>query len=237
MKMLSTAHAQRFYTLVEVRPSPDGHAVCLDGRVPKTPGGRSLAVPSRALARALADEWDKQKERIRPETMPVNQLVNTALDRVAAQREAIVEQTVSYGGSDLLCYRAEVPADLVERQVKLWQPMLDWAETTLRAPLLVTQGIGHIVQPASTMIALREAVVGLNAWRLTALQAVVPALGSLVLGLAWLYKRLSPEEALAASLLDELFQAERWGLDRETRIRHGVLKRELRAAGHLRVIE
>jgi chaperone required for assembly of F1-ATPase len=224
---------RRFYKRVTVRKTTDGYAVSLDGKVPRTPGGRALAVPTRALARALADEWRAQAGEIHPEAMPLTQLVNTALDRVIGQRHLIVEQTAAYGASDLLCYRAETPAELAERQMRVWQPLLDWAEVALRAPLNVTQGIIPIAQPSVALVALQNAVAALDVWRLTALQGIVPALGSLVLGMAVVHRRLSPQEALAASLLDETFQAERWGIAEETRIRHAILTRDMAAAVHL----
>jgi chaperone required for assembly of F1-ATPase len=224
---------RRFYAIADVRDGEDGYALVLDGLVPRTPGGHAVSVPTRALAEVLADEWRAQGDQMLPDTMPVTQLVNTALDRVQSRREAIVEQIAAFGASDLLCYRAEMPADLVERQHAVWQPLLTWAAETLDAPLRVTRGVIPLSQPESSLAALQATLASLGVWSLTAVQGVVPALGSLILGMALLRGRLSADQAVAASLLDEGHQAERWGMTEETRLRHAILQRDVTAATHL----
>jgi len=76
---------------------------------------------------------------------------------------------------------------------------------------------------------LRAVVEALPNWHLVGVHAATTALGSLVLGLALLRGRLDAERAVTVSLLDELFEIERWGRDAETERRHAALRRDVQA--------
>ena len=221
---------KRFYSAVSVISAADGLTVALDGRAVRTPLGRSLAVGQSALAEALAAEWQAQGETIRPHTMPLTQLVSTAIDRVGPQRPAIIDELLNYAATDLLCYRAESPGDLVERQQSLWQPVIDWGAVELRAELIVTTGVVPVSQPFQSLARLREIVESHDSWRLTALQCVVAATGSLLLGLALVEGRLDAEQVFRASELDETYQIELWGEDPEASRRRRGLRDDVAAA-------
>jgi chaperone required for assembly of F1-ATPase len=220
--------AKRFYEQAAVTVAGGGgHGIALDGRPIRTPGGVRLAAPNSALAEAIAAEWAAQEGEIRPLTMPMMRLAATAIDRVAAERAAIVDQIAAYGGSDLLCYRAETPAPLVERQAALWQPLLDWAAETHGARLAVTHGITHVAQEQAALDALRAAADALDDFRLAAVSQLTAGCGSLVIALAVSAGHIGAEEATAASLLDEKWQAEQWGEDAEATERRRTLAREI----------
>ncbi|HEX5794886.1 MAG TPA: ATP12 family protein [Geminicoccaceae bacterium] len=221
---------KRFYETVEVAPADDGHRVLLDGRPLRTPAKRLLAVPAAGLAEALAGEWRAQGELVQPQAMPLTRLASTAQDRMPALRAAAIEEVVGYAGTDLLCYRAAAPLDLVERQSRVWQPLLEWAASAYGVRLTVTTSLLPASQPEAAVRGLRAAVETLGDWPLVGLHAATTALGSLVLGLALARGRIDAEEALAASLLEELFEIERWGQDAETERRHAGLRRDVEAS-------
>jgi chaperone required for assembly of F1-ATPase len=221
---------KRFYQAVAIAAAAGGHRLLLDGRPLRTPGRRELILPSAALAEALADEWRAQDETIRPDAMPLTRLANTAQDRMPELRAAAIDEAVGYAGTDLLCYRAATPLALVERQQRLWQPLLDWAASAFGTRLAVTTTLLPVTQPDAALRGLRAAVEAQGDWPLVGLHAATTALGSLVLGLALTRGRIDAEQALAASLLDELFEIERWGKDAETERRHGALRREVESA-------
>lgn len=225
---------KRFYTQATVGGSEDGFAVLLDGRPVKTPAGKRLAVPSQRLAEAIAEEWREQGEEITPSAMPLTQLASTALDRVGPERTVIHEQLLHYAGTDLLCYRARSPGDLVARQTQGWQPLLDWAAETVGARLLSTDAIIAVEQPADAVAALAARLDSHDVWRLTVTQAACAACGSLVLGLALAEGRIAAAEAFALSQLDETYQIEQWGEDWEATRRRDALMRDLLAAETLR---
>jgi chaperone required for assembly of F1-ATPase len=221
---------KRIYRKAEALPVDGGHGVALDGRNVKTPRRRDLVVPSPALAAAIAAEWEAQHGEIHPETMPLTRLAGTAIDRDAAQREAVVRQVADYAGTDLVCYRASHPPALAARQQAVWQPLLDWAVQRYAAPLTVTSGVIPSSQPAASLAALAAAVAAYEDFALTALHAATAACGSLVIALALLEGRLDPAEAFAASQLDESFQIEAWGEDKEQAERRAALSADIAAA-------
>lgn len=207
--------ARRFWTHAEVVAEAAGHALQLDGKPVRTPARAALILPNRALALAVAAEWAAQGEAIQPETMPLTRAANSAIDRVAPQLDDVAAMVAAYGESDLLCYRAAHPPGLVARQTAAWDPILAWAAQALGAPLTATQGVMHAAQPDASLARLRDAVTALDAFALTGLHDLVALSGSLVLGLAVRAGRLDPAQAWDISRLDEVWQAEHWGIDTE----------------------
>ncbi len=131
----------RFYRQAEPIAAADGFGVTLDGKPIRTPGKRDLVVPTAALAAAIAAEWNAQQREVRPRSMPLTQLANTAIDRVKTQRAPVVRQIADYAATDLVCYRALRPPQLAQRQQAVWQPLIDWAVLRYDAPLDITAGV------------------------------------------------------------------------------------------------
>jgi chaperone required for assembly of F1-ATPase len=221
---------KRFYRDVTVAPGEHGHQILLDGRPMRTPAKEFFAAPTAPLAEAIADEWRGQGDAIRPDAMPLTRLASTAIDRMPVQRQAAIEEVVAYADTDLVCYRAAEPFELVQRQHQMWQPMLDWLSHTYGVRLAVTTSVLLVAQPAAACARLRGAIEDLGDWPLVGMHMATTALGSLVLGLGLLHGRLDADAALAASLLDELYEIERWGSDVEVERRHQALRRDVSGA-------
>jgi chaperone required for assembly of F1-ATPase len=193
--------------------------VLLDGKPIHLPNGGVLRVGPPSLAAAIAEEWRlaggaKGGEMSFADT-PLTRIAGTARERIARDPTPTQDAVARYGETDLLCYRAEIPRELAERQARSWQPWLDWAALTLDAPLRVTTGIVPVRQHHDSVNALRRAVCGYDPYVLAGLGIAVPALGSLVLGLALAEGRIEAAEAHALGALEELFQVEQWGEDEE----------------------
>jgi chaperone required for assembly of F1-ATPase len=221
---------KRFYAQVTIGADPTGSTVLLDGRPVRTPARRLLALPSPALAEAIGEEWRAQAVEIDAHSMRLTRLATTVVDLMPARRGEAIAEAVGYAGTELLCYRAERPTVLADRQEAAWQPWLDWAQRQFDAPLLVARGIMPVAQPEVALKALRAAVERLDDWRLVGVHAATTVLGSLVLGLAVERGAVSAEQALRAALLDELFEIEQWGEDHEQTRRHERLRADLAAA-------
>lgn len=207
--------AKRFWTEVTTDAADGGFAVFLDGRQVMTPGKAPLILPTRALAQAVAAEWEAQDKLINPQTMPYTRSANSAIDKVAPQKDEVVSIVAAYGETDLLCYRATGPEGLITRQVEGWTPLLAWAEQALGAPLAVTSGVLPVDQPGPSLARLRARVEVLDAFALTALHDLVALSGSLIIGLKVLDTPDRAEELWALSRIDETWQAEQWGEDEE----------------------
>lgn len=206
---------RRFYKGVAVGEAEGGHAVLLDGRSPKTPSGRKVVLPTPALAALVAADWDAQAEEIDTLRMPAQRLAATAIDRVAGVRVEVAEEIARYAGSDLLCYRAESPASLVEAQREAWDPLLAWADEDLGLRLTAVGGIIHRAQPEGSLARARALALDLDDFGLTALAQASSLLGSAVLALALQRGRLDGQCAHDIARLDEAWQEARWGVDYE----------------------
>jgi chaperone required for assembly of F1-ATPase len=225
---------KRFWDSVDAVAGEAGYAILLDGKPIHLPGGAVLQVNAEPLARAIAAEWQiaggaRGGEMSFADT-PLTRLAGTAQQRIAPDPAPTIDAIARYAESDLLCYRAERPEELVARQACEWQPWLDWVAETFNAPLRVGTGIAFVKQHRGSVAALRDAVAGLDVAALAALGIAVPALGSLVLGLALAGQRLDAAKAHALGALDELFQAEAWGEDSEAAARRDAIAADVALA-------
>jgi len=230
-KDLKSSLPRRFWTRVEVKQQPDGFGIALDDRLTKTPARKTLLLPSQALAEHLAQEWQAIAEVIDPAQMPLTRLVNSALDGVSLQMQEVQADAARYAGSDLLCYRAEMPDRLVALQHNQWGPLLDWAETDLGARLYVTKGLFFVEQPDASLAAIRQVVARFDhPLTLAALHTLTTLTGSVILALAVAHQRLKLVEVWALAHLDEDFQMEVWGHDEEALSRRAAKWREAEVA-------
>lgn len=227
---------KRVYEQVSVRPEEGGFAVTLDGKPVRTPASGRLVVPWRRLAEAIAEEWRAQDAELKPAEMRLTRLANTALDRIPSRRAAVVEETAGYAATDLLCYRAETPAELAQRQAEAWQPVVDWACERLGVRFVVTSGVIPARQPDAAVDSARAVIEAFNDFTLSAAHVATAACGSVLLALAVAERRLEGEAAWELSQLDETFQMERWGADAEAEARHAGLRAEVLAAASVMAI-
>lgn len=228
---------KRFWDRAELAPHVDGYQVTLDGKPVRVPNGDPLSLPNLALARAVAAEWQAagggKGGEMSYADLPLTRIAGTGQERIAPNPEPVILELARYGESDLLCYRADKPQELVQRQAELWQPWLDWAGDTLGARLRVTVGVVHVPQPPEALAVLAAALASYDPLALAALGVAVPALGSLVLGLALASGRLDAGEAHRLAALDELFQEEYWGAEPEAVARRRRIEGDIAAAGRL----
>ncbi|HWD29518.1 MAG TPA: ATP12 family protein [Rhizomicrobium sp.] len=218
---------KRFYKAASVRPADAIFAIVLDERPVRTPGGRTLALDSAALAGAIVAEWAGQGDEIDHRTMPLTQFANTAIDRVRADRSFALAQIEQTGRHDLVCYRADAPPELMRREALAWDQPLAWVRERHGLDLAVTAGIASIPQPDASFARLREELAVMDPFVLTGLAATVPILKSTVLALALHDGLMDARAAHAAAHVDEAFQAEKWGLDSEAETRLKALLGEL----------
>lgn len=221
---------KRFYRDASVTQHDAGFGVTLDGKSLRTPAKAELIVPGRTLADAIAAEWRAQGDDIAVNTMPLTRLASTAVDLVAQRREAVIDEIAAYAGTDLVCYRATHPPELVKRQQIAWQPLLNWLTEYFDAPLHLAAGVTPVTQPAESLAAVRAAVAAHDTMMLTALRLATAAAGSVVIGLALTGGKLDADSAFAAAELDESFQIEQWGEDPEQTRRRAGLKDDLKLA-------
>ncbi len=163
--------------------------------------------------------------------MPLTRLVNSALDGVADQQEAVRAEIVRYAGSDALCYRAGEPEALVKRQNDLWQPILNSVEARIGARFILAEGIVFTQQPAGLLAAVARQVEAIPApLALAGAHNVMTLTGSTIVMLALADGAIDAEAAWQAAHLDEDYQIGVWGQDEEAAERRAIRRREFDAA-------
>ena len=214
---MSNWKAKRFWKSATVTEADGGFGVALDGRPVKTPGKAALLVPTRALASAIAAEWDAQQGQIDPRKMPMTRAANSAIDKVVPQHAEVAALIAEYGGTDHLCYRAATPAALRALQDAAWQPLLDWAQARYGAALHTGEGVLPFPQDPGALARLAAEVAQKDAFELAALHDLVAITGSLVLGLAVAEGHVGAAAAWGLSRVDEDWQISQWGEDDEAK--------------------
>jgi chaperone required for assembly of F1-ATPase len=204
---------KRFYKQAQLGDNAgEGFPLLLDGKQVMTPARKPLLAPVRDLAQSIAQEWDAQAEVIDPFAMPLTRLANVIIDGVAPAPAPVTEEIVQYLGSDLLCYRADTPPGLVERQIAAWDPVLDWARDALGARFILIEGVVHAAQPPEA-IAAAAATIPADAWRLGAVASITTLTGSALLALALNAGAFDAVAAWRAAHVDEDYQMSQWGSD------------------------
>jgi chaperone required for assembly of F1-ATPase len=223
---------KRFYAKAGVVEAANGFAITLDDKSVRTPSGRSLAVPNRQIAAAVAAEWEAQQETIDPLTMPLTRFANSVIEGVVDRVEAVGEDIAKYLQSDLLFYRAGHPKGLVARETKHWDPVLFWAADTLGAHFILAEGIVHVRQPESAVAAARAALPD-DPWSIAALHVITTLTGSALLALALMRGLLDEDQVWAAAHVDEDWNTAQWGVDEEVAARRAARLVDFRAAASI----
>ena len=222
---------KRFYKDVTTERAEEGYRILLDGRPVRTPGKKLLAVPTQAIADRLKAEWDGQAEEIDPARMPVTRLVNTAVDGVAENLDAVFEEIVRFAGTDMLCYRADSPEGLVARQRDGWDPVLRWAADSKGIRFILVEGVMHQEQPAPAIEAFAAALAAYrDPLALACVHTVTTLTGSALLGLAFAEGVIDADKAWSLAHVDEDWQIEHWGTDEEAFRRRELRRGELDVA-------
>jgi chaperone required for assembly of F1-ATPase len=231
---MKPALPKRFYKEAGVEERDGLFHLTLDGRPAKTPGRQTLAVPSRDLAEAMAEEWAGQGQEIDPSTMPVTRIVNSAIDGVAPRKAEVVDDLVRYAGSDLVYYRAGEPERLAKSQDAAWSPVLDWARDAHGARFTLAEGVMHVAQPDEAVAAIRRAIEQIGSpFALAALHVMTTLTGSVLIALAHAMGRIDAREAWDAAHVDERFQESVWGEDHEAMIRRRNREADFAAASRV----
>ena len=223
---------KRFYELATSEATGAGYELRLDGRPARTPGRAPLAVRSAAIGEAIAAEWNAQAERIDPLSMPLTRTANSAIDGVAGRMEEVRADVAAFAGSDLLCYRADDPEGLVQRQREAWDPVLERFAAKYGARFTLQTGIMPVEQPPEAMAAIRARLDKVDdALTLAALHVATTLTGSALLAFAVLDGWLDAEAAWAAAHVDEDWNIALWGRDEEAEARRAQRWRDMAGAG------
>lgn len=222
---------KRFYKEVSVEAVDENFTVLLDGRSIKTPGKNQILFQTKKAAELFAEEWEKQVDEINPLEMPITRIVNTAIDGVSLDPQAVLEDVVKFAASDLLCYRVTEPEKLVTLQRERWDPILDWVFEAIGAHFELGEGIVHVVQPTQSIAKFSAHISKFNEPMILAcLHTCTTLSGSSLIAVALFDKFLDVDSAWKAAHLDEDFNISQWGEDYEAAKRREQRFKEFQAA-------
>ncbi|KZV92840.1 ATP12-domain-containing protein [Exidia glandulosa HHB12029] len=223
---------KRFWKAADVEEKPDAFFVTLDKRPLKTPGGKRLEIPKskRLLATLVAYEWDNQEKLIKPHALPLTSLAARALDDLTNEqnRAEVCAALIKYLDTDSICFHGDEPEGLVKLQNAHWDPIIDWARKEFDVELTVFTGLFGSSQPAETKAKLAKVLEDMDAWQLAGLERAVYASKSLIVALALVRGRITPEEAAQAAHVEVLSQIQRWGEVEDSHdVDHQDIRRQL----------
>ncbi|XP_023600842.1 ATP synthase mitochondrial F1 complex assembly factor 2 isoform X3 [Myotis lucifugus] len=206
------AERKRFYQNVTITQGEGGFEINLDHRKLKTPQAKLFTVPSEALAIAVATEWDSQQDTIKFYTMHLTTLCNTSLDNPTQRnKDQLIRAAVKFLDTDTIWYGVEIGSS-----------------TSIMGPSI----------PARTREVLVSHLASYNMWALQGvlgpdlacvpegIEFVVTQLKSVMLTLGLMDLRLTVEQAVLLSRLEEEYQIQKWG---HVEWAHDYELRELRA--------
>lgn len=217
---------KRFYKQVSCQAEEGGWQVALDGRAIKTVKGSAQIVPSEALAKAMAAEWDAQGDTIDPKTMPLRDMADYTIDMVAPDTQTLIDKTVSYGDTDTLLYRADPDEPLYARQQEVWEPIVSRFEADHGIAFTRISGIIHRPQSEDTLATLRAVLEGQSPFALTAIEMMTHLAASLITGLSAADVEADALALWEAASLEEEWQAQEWGRDEEAEDRRAKRTRD-----------
>ena len=224
---------KRLYKDVSVIDINEGYGIALDGVILKTPAASVLYTECLPLIEEVAMEWKSQRIEIDIQSLPLFRFLVSSIDEVGPKREEVNRKTLQFGATDLLCYRAEDPPELKNRQEKKWQPIINWVEEEFNISFIVTNGISPITQSPESLSAMGDDLAMLTDLEMTGVSSFVMATGSLIVGLALKAEVITPDTAADISILDEVYQMERWGKDKNVTDRHDQIRKEISLAYRL----
>ncbi len=227
-----TTQRKKFYKEASVEDTGGAFAVLLDGKPITTPSRKVVTTPSRAIAEAIAGEWSAQAEFIDPMTMPMTRLANSVIDGVVDRVDDVVADISNYFESDLVCYRAGHPQELVAREAQAWDGVLRWAAETLGARFVLAEGVVHAKQSGQALSAARKALPR-DPWSVAAVHIVTTITGSALLALSLYHGARDADQVWAAAHVDEDWNIEQWGLDEEVAARRAARAVDFRAAANV----
>lgn len=226
---------KRFYKLVSHSQTPNGYEIMLDGKAVNTPAKHKLLCPNEGLANAVMTEWAAQEDGIKPDTMPLTQLISTKIDRVSHERAAMSAALLKYLDTDLLCYRTDDPEELAQAQARVWDRWLSWLEDVYDIRLDTTLSLKALKQPQAAHDFVADYVKNLDDDRFTIFQLVTATSGSLILALAFIEKAANADDVFEAGRVEEtyqdkLYKADQYGPDPAQEKKDKITRRDLEAA-------
>ncbi|CAH1389439.1 unnamed protein product [Nezara viridula] len=202
---------KRFYKNTAILYSDGHYEITLDHRKLKTPKGKDFKVENEILALCIATEWDSQFGEIDRSSMHLTALCNTAIDNVNnLTKEDITSNILNYLETDTLLFQSHND-EVYDVQQKEWQPVIKWFCDRYGVEISPTRDmIGPEISKQTREIIERH-FLSYDLAPLHGFMFAVEALKSVILTLCCVDRRLSVDQVVLLSRLEEEYQTGCWG--------------------------
>ncbi len=219
---------KKFWERVQLKKTDiSSYEIFLDDKILKTPLRKKLIIPNLKIAEEIYKEWNQDIKIIDKDAMIFYGILSTSIDKICGNRKLYIDDILDFIDTDLTCYRAEKPNDLVQWQSKNWDPILLKVEKYINSKINVFRGIMPLKQDQEIHIKITKLLTKFNDLEILVLHRIANITGSVFLSLCIFISDKIKEKAFELSFLDELWQAENWGYEEEASKNRNKINLEL----------
>lgn len=146
---------------------------------------------------------------------------------IIADRAVLTARLMQFARSDCLLYWAP-NEEVFRRQEKLWLPVLQWVGELIHGELETTKGLDEPLENRKYAPFFEKIIQNLSDAAFAAFYLVASITRSNLLALAFVKGKLSADEVFESAFVEELWQAEVWGIDEEAEKRRQSIRSELK---------
>lgn len=159
--------------------------------------------------------------------MTVMKKLKDAEKSIVEDRQNIIKGLVRLSMSDLMVFWG-TERELIKKQEKLWLPIIKWLEDSiLHYKLSQTENLNIPKQHQSLTEAFKGYLEKLNDKKLAAFYVASMTLQSVMIAVAFVEGKITPEQAFDAAYIEEIWQNETWGTTDEAAERQNAIREDL----------
>ena len=156
----------------------------------------------------------------------MNLYLEKTAKEIGKDREEVIDRLVRFALTDMMLFWGQ-NEDLVKRQEKIWGPLLEWANEEINTKFIRTQSLDVPEQEKTSGYRLKVFLEKLSDRELAAFYVAALNMKSVLLAAALVKGRINAKQAFEAAYLEELWQAENWGVEEEAEKRRAEVRQEL----------
>ena len=169
---------KKFWKNVQVQKKiKNSFEIILDKKILKTPMQNDLIFSNYKIAKETALEWDINEKEINTDNMVFYGLISTAIDKINNDKVSYIENVLGFINTDLICYRADGPNELVDLQNSSWNPIISFIKKYINVELKFFKGVMPSKQSLETFIRLKTLINSFSDLEISALYRITNLTG------------------------------------------------------------
>jgi chaperone required for assembly of F1-ATPase len=220
---------KKFWKTVEVSElTTDSYQILLDKKILKTPMQNDLTFPNYRISYETSLEWDINSNELDTDKMVFFGIFSTAIDRIVNERVLYINEIMKFVDTDMICYKAEKPNELVELQNKHWNPILLIIKRYIGLEIEFFRGVMPRNQNKQIHNKIKKLINKFSNLELSILYRLTNITGSIFISLCIIKGDIIKKHICQLCFLDELWQAENWGVEEEAAKKRDEVSKELK---------